>query len=369
MDKKPAANPARPAQPTPQQGTVAPLQAPLNGFLPNQPIPPQMMNFVTDPALAAAAASSLFPPQAMLSNPNAFLTMPQLFPSGVPGMQAPPNAATKPDATTAASMPTNVAPSQPPQMVVNQTMQTGFSSRSIQTNGAGSTPWNQPIVPTSGPLQPGMMPFPQPGKPADAKAAAAATPSAMQVHLAAATAAAAAVPNSKKPVVKPGQNDAGRKKSEMTAEEKARANRERNREHARSTRLRKKAYVQKLKELVEGLHAERTEEVRKRRVAVQHLAEKQNVRRAVVRSFLRFHSSYEGDERKWMTILENHFWFKQPVTPYRSFRRVEIEQVCCVLLLVVPFSRCGMQAHRCDSPILPDLSGMPSIKRHRRNDC
>lgn len=52
-------------------------------------------------------------------------------------------------------------------------------------------------------------------------------------------------------------------------------------EHAKSTRLRKKAYIQKLKELVEGLHGERTEEVRQRRVAVLHLAEEQNVRRAV----------------------------------------------------------------------------------------
>ena len=117
----------------------------------------------------------------------------------------------------------------------------------------------------------------------------------------------------------------------MTKEDKAKQNRDRNREHARSTRLRKKAYVQKLKELVEGLHAERSEEMRKRRVAVQHLADKQSVRRAVVRSFLRFHSSYETDPRKWMTLLEDNFWFKQPVTPYRSFRRVEIEQVCLMM--------------------------------------
>lgn len=115
---------------------------------------------------------------------------------------------------------------------------------------------------------------------------------------------------------------------ELSAEQKAKQNRDRNREHARSTRLRKKAYVQKLKELVECLHAERTEEVRQRRVAIQHLAEKQNVRRNVVRNFLRFHATtYERDSRKWGTILEDDFWLKQPVTPYRSFRRAEIQQV------------------------------------------
>ena len=85
--------------------------------------------------------------------------------------------------------------------------------------------------------------------------------------------------------------------------------------------------MQKLKELVEGLHAERTDEVRQRRTAIQALAEMQSVRRGVVRTFLRFHSHFETDPRKWETILEDNFWLKQPVTPYRCFRRTEIEQV------------------------------------------
>ena len=124
------------------------------------------------------------------------------------------------------------------------------------------------------------------------------------------------------------QHDAKNKghKVDLTPQEKARQNRDRNREHARSTRLRKKAYVQKLKELVEGLHAERTEEVRKRRVAIQLLSEVQSVRRDVVRSFLQYHANFEGDARKWSTIIEDDFWLRQPVTPYRSFRRAEVEQ-------------------------------------------
>ena len=117
------------------------------------------------------------------------------------------------------------------------------------------------------------------------------------------------------------------RQAELSPAERAKQNRDRNREHARSTRLRKKAYVVKLKELVEGLHTERADEIRARRVAVQHLAEKQGVRRGVVRSLLQFHVDYETDERKWKTILEDDFWLKQPVTPYRSFRRAEIEKV------------------------------------------
>lgn len=43
---------------------------------------------------------------------------------------------------------------------------------------------------------------------------------------------------------------------DMTAEEKARANRDRNREHAKKTRLRKKAYLEQLKNTVENLQSE-----------------------------------------------------------------------------------------------------------------
>ena len=175
---------------------------------------------------------------------------------------------------------------------------------------------------------------------------------AMQVQVAAAAAAAAAAPpkgyHGPKPGSKGGGNGAagngfdleedgeeilgarrGTKRngvsSDMTTEERKVLNRERNREHAKSTRARKKAYVNKLKELVDGLHAERSEEARKGRVAVQHLAEVHRVRRAVINTFLKFHAENESDPRKWSPLLEDEFYLKQPVTPYRSFRKSEIE--------------------------------------------
>ena len=171
---------------------------------------------------------------------------------------------------------------------------------------------------------------------------------AMQVQVAAAAAAAAAAPprisskaNNKRDASgnsnKNGSDDGpsppnkrgkrANSNTDLTRAEKQKLNRDRNRDHARATRLRKKAYVNKLKELVEGLHAERSEEARKRRVAVQHLAEVQTVRRNVIRSFCQYHSSYEPDHRKWATLLEDNFFLKQPITPFRSFRRIEIEQV------------------------------------------
>lgn len=129
------------------------------------------------------------------------------------------------------------------------------------------------------------------------------------------------------PPIQSSQPTNPKRAADLTPEERAQQNRDRNREHARSTRLRKKAYVQKLRELVEGLHAERTEEVRRRRVAIQHLAELQSVRKTVIQSFLEYHGQYETDDRRWSTILENDFYLVQPVTPYRSFRRAEIEKV------------------------------------------
>lgn len=109
--------------------------------------------------------------------------------------------------------------------------------------------------------------------------------------------------------------------------QKQQSNRDRNREHARSTRLRKKAYVNKLKELLDALHVERSDDDRKRRVAVQKLAEVQNLRRKVVHTFFGYHARCERNVTKWRMILEDDFWLKQPVTPYRSFRRCEIEKV------------------------------------------
>ena len=90
----------------------------------------------------------------------------------------------------------------------------------------------------------------------------------------------------------------------------------------------------KLKELVDGLHAERNEDNRKRRVAVQHLSEIQAIRRKVVHTFLGYHAKFEGDRNKWSMILETGdgddgelFRLKQPVTPFRSFSRCEIQNV------------------------------------------
>jgi hypothetical protein len=104
-------------------------------------------------------------------------------------------------------------------------------------------------------------------------------------------------------------------------------NRERNREHARCTRLRKKAYIQKLKDMAHGLRAVQTKDIRERRVSMHNLLNIKKDRRSVVQTVLNYHASYEKDTMKWGALLEDSFWMKEPVTPFRSFRRAEVETV------------------------------------------
>jgi hypothetical protein len=305
-----------------------------------QGVASQLMDFMTmmsNPTLATAAAGSqVFPNPSMLSNPSAFFTMPnqngnynvatmqqmatrlpanngngnhhgqhsiQMNIQGIPMLQngSTPNAQ---HGIVPVSVGSGVVI---PQMTTSSNV-VGNGYPGMQQPGQHSIQINHMHV------QPSIISYN--GMPQNA-------PASMQMHIAAAAPVPAFVQGDTN-----GQDGKGTKrKKDLSANDKARQNRDRNREHAKTTRLRKKAYVQKLTELVEGLHAERTEELRQRRVAIQHLSETQNVRRAVIRSFLQFNSKYERDKRKWSAILEDDVWVKQPVTPYRCYRRGELEQV------------------------------------------
>ena len=292
---------------------------------------PLMMNLMTNPALAAAAAASpLFPPAAMLSNPGAFLAMPEAFamstgnlnPSSTQQQSSTLAGGNAPGLVTSQTGLVTLAPGVPmPPTAALMNNDSGLATNQPTSSNPKPSSAQQsgptPIVPSIQPAS--LVPY-NLSMSTTAQSAAAGSVGGLQ--------AAPVASSNASGITAADREKKGRaNRPDLTPAEKAKQNRDRNREHARSTRLRKKAYVQKLKELVECLHAERTEEVRQRRVAIQHLAEKQNVRRSVVRNFLRFHASHETDSRKWTTILEDDFWLKQPVTPYRSFRRAEIHQV------------------------------------------
>jgi hypothetical protein len=121
---------------------------------------------------------------------------------------------------------------------------------------------------------------------------------AIQVQAAAAAAAAAAVPESSHDIKRGSKNT-----ENLTEAQRKRLNRERNKEHAKSTRARKKAYINKLKELVDGLHAEQAQDATTRRVQMQQLADVQRTRRSVARR-VRIQSKEMGNHSRRQFCLE-----------------------------------------------------------------
>lgn len=129
---------------------------------------------------------------------------------------------------------------------------------------------------------------------------------------------------------------ANRKKTEaldmsnMTPEERQKANRDRNREHARNTRLRKKAYLETLKSTVNDLCQERDTLVTERAGAATILVEMNNTRTEVLMSFFALRSANEKRRPLWASILdESCFACVLPVTPYRSFPASEVQVSKC----------------------------------------
>jgi PAS domain S-box-containing protein len=116
----------------------------------------------------------------------------------------------------------------------------------------------------------------------------------------------------------------------MTPGERAKANRDRNREHARNTRLRKKAYLEKLKVTVDELCKERDTLVSERAGAANLLVEMHNTRTEVLMSFFALRSTNEKRRKLWASILdESCFACVMPVTPYRSFPASEVQVSKC----------------------------------------
>lgn len=123
--------------------------------------------------------------------------------------------------------------------------------------------------------------------------------------------------------------------SNMTEAEKVVANRDRNREHARNTRLRKKAYLEKLKATVDELCRERDSLVSERTSSANLLVEMHNTRTEVLMSFLALRTSNEKRRKLWSSIIdESSFVCMMPVTPYRSFPASEVQVSKCQRMIL-----------------------------------
>jgi len=111
---------------------------------------------------------------------------------------------------------------------------------------------------------------------------------------------------------------AKRRRQNLNPEERAKQNRDRNREHARNTRLRKKAYVEELKRTLTELVAQRDANQLEQRRNAQRELEQREVRFRVMEEFLKLRGSNEPNVARWVAILEDGFTLTLPFTTYRS---------------------------------------------------
>jgi len=108
------------------------------------------------------------------------------------------------------------------------------------------------------------------------------------------------------------------RRSNLTPDERARQNRDRNREHARNTRLRKKAYVEELKATLSALVSQRDAAELEKRHASQRELEQREVRFRVLEEFLKLRGRNEANAARWAAILEERFTLNLPVVNFRD---------------------------------------------------
>eukprot|EP00536_Pseudo-nitzschia_multiseries_P008561 jgi/Psemu1/198460/e_gw1.219.41.1 len=108
------------------------------------------------------------------------------------------------------------------------------------------------------------------------------------------------------------------RRSNLTPDERARQNRDRNREHARNTRLRKKAYVEELKATLSALVTQRDASELEKRHASQRELEQREVRFRVLEELLKLRGRNEANAARWAAILEDKFTLTMPIVNFRD---------------------------------------------------
>jgi len=126
--------------------------------------------------------------------------------------------------------------------------------------------------------------------------------------------------------------DKSRKRKHLSADEKAKQNRDRNREHAKNTRLRKKAYVSKLKNLVDQLSHIKEVEGRERKMLGERIYSSQEVRKNAVKMLLQYRAMNVRDIGKWASIVDEGVVVTLPITPFRWFHKTDIVNSARVLV-------------------------------------
>lgn len=116
-----------------------------------------------------------------------------------------------------------------------------------------------------------------------------------------------------------------KKRKSLNADEKAKHSRDRNREHAKNTRLRKKAYILKLQELVDAFRVQISSEEEERRLLGERILNTYTARKNAALMYLTLRSTNVRERTKWEMIFEENVTCTLPITPYRYFHRAEIK--------------------------------------------
>jgi len=122
----------------------------------------------------------------------------------------------------------------------------------------------------------------------------------------------------------PDEDDESLSESQPTDDQMSKVAQEKSRENARNTRLRKKVYIEKLKQTVAQLGAEREILETERKMNAARLEEQQKVRIQVIQTMFFYRATGEFDRDKWSNILDDSCLFMHPITPYRSFHAGEV---------------------------------------------
>jgi PAS domain S-box-containing protein len=101
---------------------------------------------------------------------------------------------------------------------------------------------------------------------------------------------------------------------------------EKNREHAKNTRMRKKTYIESLKEKVTELSEVRESLDQQRRKELQYRANIMDARKKSINDFLVCRTYGELNPVIWSRFLDKNFEMYLPVTPYRSFPPSEVHE-------------------------------------------
>lgn len=99
---------------------------------------------------------------------------------------------------------------------------------------------------------------------------------------------------------------------------------EKNREHAKNTRIRKKNYLEALKDSIRVLTEDRERVERDRKVSLSRLLEQATVRKKVLADIMNFRVIGMLDRNVWATLVDENVEVVLPITPYRSFPPSEV---------------------------------------------